>query len=73
MAKTVGVYINADDIKRTNLCSDLEAAQLAEKLREETLKIMQTLHLKRFYRQTEILTCLLKQKNKGTLFAAYIF
>ena len=30
MAKTVGHYINADDIKRTTLCSDLEAAQKAE-------------------------------------------
>lgn len=38
MAKTVGVYINADDIKRSNLCSDLEAAQKAEKLRESMLK-----------------------------------
>lgn len=26
MAKTVGVYINADDIKKSNSCSDLEAA-----------------------------------------------
>ena len=26
MAKTVGDYINADDIKKTILCSDLEAA-----------------------------------------------
>lgn len=25
MAKTVGVYINADDIKKSNSCSDLEA------------------------------------------------
>lgn len=36
-AKVVGIYINADDIKRTNHCSDLEAAQIAEKLREEAL------------------------------------
>ena len=34
MAKTVGFYINADDIKRSILCSDLEAAQKAEELRE---------------------------------------
>lgn len=34
MAKTVGEYINADDIKRTTLCSDLEAAIKAEQLRE---------------------------------------
>ena len=37
MAKTVGAYINADDIKRACLCSDLEAAQRAERLREEML------------------------------------
>lgn len=34
MARTVGVYINADDIKSSYLCSDLEAAQKAEELRE---------------------------------------
>lgn len=33
LAKTIGAYVNADDIKRTNSCSDLEAAQLAEELR----------------------------------------
>lgn len=37
MAKTVGQYINADDIKRTILCSDLEAAQKAEKLRNRKI------------------------------------
>ena len=26
MAKTVGIYINADDIKKSSLCSDMEAA-----------------------------------------------
>ena len=30
MARTIGVYINADDIKRSSLCSDLEAAVKAE-------------------------------------------
>lgn len=37
MAKTVGVYINADDIKRANLCTDMEAAVIAEKLRESAI------------------------------------
>ncbi len=37
LAKTVGIYINADDIKRSNHCSDLEAAQLAERLREASV------------------------------------
>ena len=38
MAKTVGEYINADDIKKTTLCTDLEAAVKAEELREEMLQ-----------------------------------
>ena len=38
MAKTVGVYINADDIKRSNSCSDLEAALKAEELREAMIE-----------------------------------
>ena len=33
MARTVGKYINADDIKKAMLCTALEAAQTAEKLR----------------------------------------
>ncbi|MBQ5565939.1 MAG: zeta toxin family protein, partial [Clostridia bacterium] len=37
MAKTVGVYINADDIKKSTLCTDLEAAQKAEKLRNQAV------------------------------------
>jgi len=32
--KKAGLYINADDIKATRGCSDLEAAQEAERLRE---------------------------------------
>ena len=38
MAKTVGVYINADDIKKSSLCNDLEAAVKAEELRNEMLE-----------------------------------
>lgn len=37
MAKVVGEYINADDIKSTTLCSDLEAALKAEELREQMI------------------------------------
>ena len=48
MAKIVGEYINADDIKRTTLCSDLEAAVKAEELREQMMKHKRTLPLKRF-------------------------
>lgn len=38
MARIVGEYINADDIKRTTLCSDLEAAVKAEELRARMIK-----------------------------------
>ena len=38
MAKVVGEYINADDIKSTILCSDMEAAQKAEELRKKTVE-----------------------------------
>ena len=38
MARTIGVYINADDIKRSSLCSDLEAAVKAEELRKEMIE-----------------------------------
>ena len=37
MAKTVGKYINADDIKRVSFCTDLEAAVKAEQLCEEAV------------------------------------
>ena len=37
MAKTVGIYINADDIKKSSLCTDMEAAIKAEELREKAL------------------------------------
>ena len=37
MVKTVGDYINADDIKKTTLCGDLEAALKAEELREKMI------------------------------------
>lgn len=37
MTKVIEPYINADDIKRTNYCSDLEAAQIAEQMREDAV------------------------------------
>ena len=37
LAKEIEPYINADDIKRTVHCSDLDAAVMAEKMREEAL------------------------------------
>lgn len=36
-AKVIQPYINADEIKRANNCSDLEAAQMAESMREKRI------------------------------------
>ena len=38
MAKVIEPYINADDIKCTNNCSDLEVAQIAEKMRHKAIE-----------------------------------
>lgn len=38
LAKTIGQYINADDIKSASHCTDLEAAVQAEKMREEAVQ-----------------------------------
>ena len=37
MANIIEPYINADDIKKITLCSDLEAAQIAEKMRNKLI------------------------------------
>ena len=37
MVKTVGVYINADDIKRANYCTDMEAAVMADEKRNSLI------------------------------------
>ena len=37
MANIIEPYVNADDIKRASHCSDLEAAVLADKMREELI------------------------------------
>ena len=44
MARTIGVYINADDIKRLSLCSDLEAAVKLKSLGKKWLKRVKISH-----------------------------
>lgn len=39
MAKIIEPYINADDIKRATFCTDMEAAVLAQKMREYLVDI----------------------------------
>jgi predicted ABC-type ATPase len=38
LAKVIEPYINADEIKKTNHCTDIQAAELAVKLREDALR-----------------------------------
>ena len=65
MAKTVGVYINADDIKKANLCSDLEAAVKAEELREKALESGDDFTFETVLSTRRNLDLLIKAKEKG--------
>ena len=65
MAKTIGVYINADDIKKSNSCSDLEAAIKAEELRESMLEKSYDFTFETVLSTDRNLKLLKKAKEKG--------
>ena len=65
MARTVGVYINADDIKKSSLCSDLEAAVKAEELRESMLDKHEDFTFETVLSTDRNLKLLKKAKEKG--------
>ncbi len=65
MARTVGVYINADDIKNANLCSDLEAAEKAEELRELAVKNKENFTFETVLSTDRNLRLLKKAKDNG--------
>ena len=65
MARTIGVNINADDIKRSSLCSDLEAAVKAEELREEMLEKGEDFTFETVLSTDRNLKLLKKAKEKG--------
>lgn len=65
MAKTIGVYINADDIKKSNSCSDLEAAVKAEELRELMVKNGEDFTFETVLSTDRNLKLLQKAKEKG--------
>ncbi|MBQ9609078.1 MAG: zeta toxin family protein [Lachnospiraceae bacterium] len=65
MAKTVGVYINADDIKSASLCSDMEAALKAEELRESMLAKGEDFTFETVLSTDRNLKLLKKAKDKG--------
>ncbi|MBR1635030.1 MAG: zeta toxin family protein [Lachnospiraceae bacterium] len=65
MAKTVGEYINADDIKRTILCSDIEAAVKAEELRERMIEQRRDFTFETVLSTDRNLKLLQKAKKRG--------
>ena len=65
MAKIGGEYINADDIKRTTLCTDLEAAAKAEELRESMIENKKDFTFETVLSTDRNLLLLQKAKEKG--------
>lgn len=64
-------YINADEIKKNLKCSDLEAAQLAEKQREEHIQHMSEFCFETVLSTERNLNLLCKAKEKGYFIRCY--
>ena len=64
-------YINADEIKKNLKCSDLEAAQLAEKQREEHLEHMSEFCFETVLSTERNLKLLKRAKEKGYFIRCY--
>ena len=65
MARVIEPYINADDIKRTNHCSDLDAAVLAEQMRESAISNQQSFTFETVLSTDRNLKLLKKAKENG--------
>lgn len=64
-------YINADEIKKNLKCSDLEAAQIAEKQREEHIKNSQEFCFETVMSTDRNIKLLRKAKEKGYFIRCY--
>ena len=65
LAKVIPPYINADEIKKTTFCSDLEAAQQAERLREEAVSDLRSFTFETVLSTDRNLVLLRKAKELG--------
>jgi len=65
MAKIIEPYVNADDIKRVNLCSDLDAAQMAEKMRIQFVNEHKSFSFETVLSTDRNLNLLKKAKQEG--------
>ena len=64
-------YINADEIKKALKCSDLEAAQIAERQREEHIEKVEEFCFETVMSTERNLKLLQKAKNKGYFIRCY--
>lgn len=64
-AKIIQPYINADEIKRTNYCDNLEAAKIAETMREKAIENMQSFTFETVLSTRRNLNLLRKAREKG--------
>lgn len=64
-AKVIQPYINADEIKRANNCSDLEAAQIAESMREKCVEENKSFTFETVLSTERNLNLLKRAKQKG--------
>lgn len=64
-------YINADEIKKNLKCSDLEAAQIAEKQREKHLELMEEFCFETVMSTERNLNLLRRAKEKGYFIRCY--
>lgn len=64
-AKVIPPYINADEIKRANNCSDLEAAQMAESMREKCVDEKKSFTFETVLSTTRNLNLLKRAKENG--------
>ena len=66
-------YINADEIKKNLKCSDLEAAQLAEKQRQQHVQSMSEFAFETVLSTPRNLNLLKDAKKKGISFAVTMY
>lgn len=65
LANIIEPYINADEIKRSSFCSDLEAAQLADKLRNKLIDENKSFTFETVLSTTRNLELLKRAKEHG--------
>ena len=65
LANIIEPYINADEIKRSSFCSDLEAAQLADKLRNKLIDENKSFTFETVLSTTRNLELLKRAKKQG--------